>query len=836
MKFKSLKARIAVVFISIIVTIQIIGAFAIRFNIEKNARASVNEQLTIGEKVFLSLLDQNIKHLSHGARILAIDYGFRSAIGSNDSETILSALQNQQSRLGADVSIFFTSESEDIMVSGDLTRQEIKSTITQVIAQSKSGSDASTYAIFNEQPYQFVAVPIKAPITIGWVMMGFKINDKLVKKLNQLSNLKVTFISKSANHPWSSTATSLSLSEFSKFLSQVPQQLSNKETLHETTLNNTIYGTRYVTIFNQGDQALYAVLQRSIDEATSAYQNLQVSLLILTIIGLLIIVGTILYLSKIITQPITDLAKNAKSLEEGKYDISLTLNRDDELGHLGRSFNRMTEAIAEREKSITKLAYFDELTHLPNRTSFILELDKTLTNIQKNDQTFTVLVLNVDRFKQINNILGYDAGDKILRTLALRIQSSIKHEYDFIARIGGDQFAILLRDSSAENALIVTTNLLKQLETPINMFNQTVDLSASVGLANYPEHANNVTELISRAEMAMHVAKSKNVGKVIFDKSFDLNSALNLSLLSDLKTAISKNQLELYVQPKINIKTAQVASLEALIRWKHPIKGYIFPDQFIPFAEQTGFIHQISLWVMNEAARLIASWRSEHIQIPIAINISTRDLIDQNLATTVYSIFQQHEINLNTPEITFEITESSIMDDPVRALTTLDKLAAMNIKLSIDDFGTGYSSLTYLKKLPVSELKIDKSFVLKLEEDEDDRKIVKSTVDLGHNLGLKVVAEGIENLSVWKLLSEMRCDFGQGYFMSKPIHNNQFIEWFQNWEKSDIYQNLVKDIKMHQPNNNTEQKKDRRANTSPMRQKTSLVESKSSIAKKSARS
>jgi diguanylate cyclase (GGDEF)-like protein len=819
MKFKSLKARIAVVFISIILTIQIIGAVAIRFNIEKNARASVNEQLVIGEKVFLSLLNQNVEHLSQGARILAIDYGFRAAIGSSDSETILSALQNQQERLGADLSIFFTSENDDLMISGDLSSEEIKKTIVKLITQSKANADTKTFAIFQEQPYQLVAVPIKAPITIGWVVMGFKINDKLVKKLNQLSNLEVTFVSKSNNKPWSSTATSLSLSEFSKLLTQVPAQLASHKAQLETKLNDTVYGTRFVTIFNQENQQLYAVLQRSINEATSAYQSLQISLMVLTIIGLLIIVSTILYLSKVITQPITDLVENAKKLEEGNYDIAITADSEDELGHLGRTFNRMTEAIAEREKSIAKLAYYDELTSLPNRTSFLIALGKSLQTFADDKQTLTVLVLNLDRFKQINNILGYDAGDEILRILALRIKASLKNTTDIIARIGGDQFAIMLLNTSIDAAEDISTKLLKFLETPIQIKNQTVDLSASVGLANYPEHANNVTELISRAEMAMHVAKSKNVGKVIFDKSFDLNSTANLSLESELRLAIAENQLELYVQPKIDIKTAKVASLEALIRWKHPIKGYIFPDQFIPFAEQTGFIHHISLWVMNEAASLIAMWRDQAIQIPIAINISTRDLIDQNLTAQVLEIFNLHQINLNSPEISFEITESSIMDDPVRALTTLDKLASMQIKLSIDDFGTGYSSLTYLKKLPVSELKIDKSFVLKLEEDEDDRKIVQSTIDLGHNLGLKVVAEGVENESVWHLLSQMGCDFGQGYYMSKPMHNNQFVKWLADWQTSEVYQSLIKENtnKIVKPNVKDEVIKNRRSNNSPMR-------------------
>jgi len=795
LKFKSLKSRIAVIFLTLILGIQVIGFFAIRTSIEKNARNSVNEQLEVGEKVFLSLLKQNGESLSQGARILAIDYGFREAIGSHDIETIESALNNHQERLGADISIFYTSADEDLVISGDVTSNAVKASIVSLVESAQNAKDARSFAIFNQQPYQLVAVPIKAPITIGWVIMGFKINDLLVKKLNKLSNLEVTFISKTGESVWSPTASTLSMSAFAQLVAKLPRSIQSKNTHDELMIDDVAYGTRYVHIYNEKNQSLYAVLQRSIDEATAAYQELNITLLLLTIIGLSVIATTILYMSNVITKPISELVKSAQSLEEGNFDIAIKTDRQDELGHLSRSFNSMTAAIVEREKNIIQLAYFDELTRLPNRSSFMNEINKSLSMAEKNQQALSVLVFNLDRFKQVNNILGHDAGDIILRILADRIHNILKNGNDFVARIGGDQFAILLPRTNSGTALQVAKSLLSTVEIPIQMPEQTVDVSASVGVANYPEHASNAAELISRAEMALHVAKTKNVEVVIFDKSYDLHSAANLSLESDLKVAISGNQLELYVQPKIDIATAEVASLEALIRWKHPEKGYIFPDQFIPFAEQTGFIHHITMWMLNEAARLAAFWITQNIQIPIAINISTRDLIDQNLTNKIIEIFERHNIAFDALPISLEITESSIMDDPVRALATLDKLATMPIKLSIDDFGTGYSSLTYLKKLPVCELKIDKSFVLKLEQDVSDMKIVQSTIDLGHNLGLKVVAEGVENKAVWDLLAKMGCDYGQGYYMGRPMHNNQFIKWLADWETSAVHLEIKKDVR-----------------------------------------
>ncbi|OZA07252.1 MAG: hypothetical protein B7X97_09610 [Methylotenera sp. 17-45-7] len=277
----------------------------------------------------------------------------------------------------------------------------------------------------------------------------------------------------------------------------------------------------------------------------------------------------------------------------------------------------------------------------------------------------------------------------------------------------------------------------------------------------------------------MHISKLKKSGPVVFRPEFDMSSNVNLTLASELKNAIINNQLKLFIQPKIDIKTRQVSSAEALIRWAHPSKGMIYPDQFIPFAEQSGLIREISLWMIAEAARTQAIWLLNHINIPIAVNISARDLIDSDLANKITTILNTHNIKSNS--ITLEVTESSIMDDPQRAKLTLLSLANIDMKLSIDDFGTGYSSLSYLKELPVSELKIDKSFVMHMQQNENDRIIVNSTIELAHNMGLKVVAEGIENLDTWGLLDEMGCDYGQGYYMTKPIPVTDFNSWLQTW-------------------------------------------------------
>lgn len=780
MQFTSLKSRISVIFLSLILVIQVLSSIAIKLSIDKNARRSVNQQLEVGERVFLNLLQHNGDSLSVGARILAADFGFKAAIASNDHETILSALVNHQSRINADIAIFYSTDQNSLVISKNLSETEVSEKIAEVIYAAKNDIQKNNFTIFNNQPYQLVAVPVKAPLTIGWVVMGFEINNSLANTLHKLSNLEVTFISQSGASPWRSTAGTMSLSssdQIVKYTSIQPALSTNRNL--ELTIGDVAFGTRYVSIFKNINDSLYVVLQRSIDEATAPFKVLLLNLLILSIVGMLIFIFSILYVSRIVTQPIVELADTAKKLEEGDYTFKVDTSRKDELGKLSSAFSSMRTAIADREKSILKLAYLDEMTGLPNRASFMKELNSAIYQSETNQEPLSVLVMNLDRFKQINNVLGHDFGNELLHAVSIRISQVFRKDNDVVARISGDEFAVLLPATNADVAMNIAQKLLQAFEKPIQLDDNFVDITAGIGIANYPAHSNQIEQLLSFAEIAMQVSKAKKCGPVVFDPSFDAGSNVNLTLASELKNSIQNNELMLFAQPKIDLKSRVVTSVEALIRWKHPTRGMVFPDQFIPFAEQTGLIRDITLWMIAEASKVSAQWLEKGISIPIAVNISARDLIDSDFPNKVSEILKSN--GSNTSLISLEVTESSIMDDPHRAKQTLLHLSEMGIKLAIDDFGTGYSSLSYLKELPVSELKIDKSFVMHIEDNLNDRIIVSSTIELAHNMGLHVVAEGIENIKVWKFLQEMNCDYGQGYYMSRPIPVSDFEAWHQQW-------------------------------------------------------
>jgi diguanylate cyclase (GGDEF)-like protein len=529
-------------------------------------------------------------------------------------------------------------------------------------------------------------------------------------------------------------------------------------------------------------QTASVLLARSIDEATAEYARLERWLIALTLAGIAVSALAIVFTAKRIAQPISELAETARRLEQGDYKGQIDTSREDEIGALAHAFDSMREGIARREQEIRRLAYWDTLTNLPNRAQFLLLLNDAMADARKREEAVFVLMMDLDRFKHVNDVMGHNFGDALLRQVAGRLQLLLANRRQSsaqVARLGGDEFAVLLPASDIDAAQRMAAEILQALETPLSLEDQMVDIGAGLGIAGYPAHGSDGEALLSMAEVAMYAAKQRNDGAVVYDPVMDKSSEKSLSLLTELRNAIERNEFRLHVQPKIMLDTGKVVGVESLVRWVHPQRGNVFPDEFIPFAEQTGFIRVLTRWVMERSAELCQELASKGHHLKVSVNLSTRDLLDQDLPAKFADLLERHK--LSPASFCLEITESAIMDDPVRAQITLERLSAMGVDLSIDDFGTGYSSLAYLKRLPVNELKIDKSFVLNMENDAGDTKIVRSTVDLGHNMGLRVVAEGIESEAVWRLLAELGCDQGQGYFMSRPMPADQLIGWLEKW-------------------------------------------------------
>ncbi|RZI86677.1 MAG: EAL domain-containing protein [Rubrivivax sp.] len=780
---RRLQARIVAVYLGLLIVVQAVSYWFIQDSIDRNARASIHTELLTGEKVFLRLLSQNADNLEQATRVLAADYGFRSAVGTGDQETMQSALANHGERIKASVAIF-TDDQFNVRASTIKAPDHFVAAVQRYARQSiTAGIDQRQVEIIDGQPFQIVAVPVRAPAIIGWVGMGFPIGEKLLADMKGLSGLDVSLLLRKADGDWNVTLATLEQGQWPALAAAWAQPSSSASGLTLLVAKTEYSGHQLILPGSPGQPPVTALLMRSVDQALEPYVELKLTLLLLSAVGVAVFGFGSYVTARRITTPLRILSNSARRLERGDYGAEVKMASRDEIGELAQSFETMRQAIQTREGEIRRLAYQDALTDLPNREQFRHDLRQAIVRAREESTPCSVLLLDMDRFKHVNDVLGHRFGDRLLRSVAERLTSEVLGERDVLARLGGDEFAILLQGTSAQQAYPVSQRILRAFERPITLDDHTVDLSAGIGIASAPDHGLEADTLLSRAEVAMYAAKQQQAGTVTYHPGLDSTSEESLTLLSELRYAVDHQQLRLYLQPKISLHTGQCIGAEALMRWEHPTRGIVPPMRFIPFAEQTGFVRVLTAWIIEQAAIVSKQLSDAGMPMKIAINLSTRDLMDQELPAKLDKLLGQHGVNPSM--LVMEITESAIMDDPQRALVTLNKLHAMGLKLSIDDFGTGYSSLAYLKRLPVDELKIDKSFVMNMESDLQDAKIVRSTVDLAHNLGLTVVAEGVENAKSWKLLAGLSCDEAQGFLISRPMPCEQFANWAREWTPPD---------------------------------------------------
>lgn len=419
-------------------------------------------------------------------------------------------------------------------------------------------------------------------------------------------------------------------------------------------------------------------------------------------------------------------------------------------------------------------ALFDNLTQLPNRVLFQDRLQQAILASRRGHQPFALLALDLNRFKEVNDTLGHQYGDVLLNQVAARLAETSR-DSDTVARMGGDEFALLLPATDRAGGEVFAKKLIAVLDRPFELNGKAVEMSASIGVACFPEHGTDDQSLIRHADAAMYVAKRARSGFAIYDTKKSDEEDMDLTLRTELRRAIETDQLVLYFQPKISHQTRKVDGLEALVRWQHPTRGLVPPDRFIPLAEQTGLIRPLTTWVLEHAVAQCAQLQRLGMPLTMAVNLSTINLKDPALPEKISAALRAHELDAKWLEL--EITESAVMDDTMRTVQVLAELDALGTRISIDDYGTGYCSLSYFKRLPLDDIKIDKSFVMGMAQNHDDATIVRSTIEMGHELGLRVVAEGVENESTWERLSELGCDAAQGYYMSRPLAQADLLKW-----------------------------------------------------------
>jgi diguanylate cyclase (GGDEF)-like protein len=422
-------------------------------------------------------------------------------------------------------------------------------------------------------------------------------------------------------------------------------------------------------------------------------------------------------------------------------------------------------------------ALHDGLTGLPNRAFLQRRLAAALVDLADGRSTHVaIMILDLDGFKEVNDTLGHQQGDILLVEVAERVRTAVG-EIGLVARLGGDEFAVLLEGDDEDRAVAVGRRVLRSLEYPMALDGMEVEVGGSVGLALAPDHAMDPAALLKRADLAMYDAKSSTKGLRVYDPEMDSNSPRRLTLVAELRTALNTGQIAVHVQPQAKTRTCEVASVEALVRWQHPERGEVRPDEFIPVAERSGLIGPLTSRVLDLSLAAVADWRRQGMDLAVAVNLSTRSLHDSDLVGEVARLLRRYDVPAS--RLTLEVTESSVMADPARATALLLQLRDLGVRLSVDDFGTGYSSLSYLKSLPVHEVKIDRSFVTELQAGGGDAAIVRAIVDLGRHLGLDVVAEGVEDQETWDLLTDMGCDLVQGWHLGRAMPVADLVPWLR---------------------------------------------------------
>jgi diguanylate cyclase (GGDEF)-like protein len=772
----SLGTRLVIFFVVLLVLVQGLGAFLVMQANSQIARQTIDQELEQGERVFRKLLSQNQARLEQGVAILSSDFAFRTAIASNDTGTILSVLRNHGARLGANVMTLASLENVVRADTLDPNRAGKTFAFPDLIKLAEADGKASSVVIRDGKLYQLVVVPVLAPEPIAWVGLAFEVDDRVAKEMNDLTGLEVSFASRFENGPWTLHASTLSTELRPSLLAALTSDGGLVPRGRDVYVGGDDYETRVTSLESRPETTIVAVLQKPLEVGLAPFRKISSSFFWLSVLGLTLLVAGATIIARSITRPVYRLAEAANRIQQGDYSRHVDIEHKDEIGQLAVSFNHMLDGIVSREREILRLAYEDGLTALPNRAMFNEQLGQAVRTAKRGSQPLSILVFDMDRFKTINDTLGHPVGDQALREVGVRVRKALR-DSDIVARLGGDEFAVLLTTGSSEHAArMVAGKIIKALEEPMVIDGQSMDMAASIGIAHFPVHGEDPSALMRAADVAMYEAKRTKSGFAVYDPAHDERRQEFLTLLGELRRAVEAGELVLHYQPKMSLGEGRVTAVEALVRWRHPQRGFIDPAQFIPFAEQTGYISAITRWVLGKAIEQCGVWERIGLRIRMSVNISARDL---QLGDTLVQYVAQALVAAELPAgmLCLEITESALMEDPGAAQSTLRKLRELGVATSIDDYGTGYSSLAYIKQLAVNELKIDRAFVSGMEADRRNAAIVRSTIELGHNLGLSVVAEGVETDHELAELRRYGCDAAQGYYFARPMPAAAFERW-----------------------------------------------------------
>lgn len=768
----SFQARITALLVLLLLVVIAVITLAVKVTTAEAVRAQASDQLEVGTRVFERLLDFNGRRLRDGVQLLAADFGFRDAVASDDSATVRSALANHGNRIGASDAFLLGMDGTVMASTVDSVPVGQAFLYDQALREAHRRSQSSVIVPIAGQPHLLVEAQIMAPLPVARVVMGFTMDADFARELHALSNLQVSIMTLDNGQPGSLVST-----QPAQLRDGIVQWLQAHSQGRHVQLND-VQGQRFLnqSLVLAADPAsgakVLALLQSPLDDAFHAFAPLDHNLALIAGAALVVSLLASLLLARSLTRPVRILAAAAERIGQGDYHTPVHLSREDELGTLAGAINLMQDGIAERELRLAHNALHDPVTGLPNRALATERLGSAIAA----GRPMAVLYISLDNLRALGESGGPAYTEQLLGD-ASRALEKLLSPGDTLAYLIGGEFLLLLDQFDSDRAVAVADQAQQAMIRPRRVGLHDVSLDARIGIAAYPADGDDAEALLGRAAIAMQDAQDIPDRLQVYQHGRDLAHQRQIRLIRDLRRAAGNAELFLTYQPKLDIGEAQVRQAEALLRWQHPQFGLISPGEFIPLAERTGSIQSLTGWVLEEGIRQLGEWRDRDLQVQLSLNISADDLASDALAERVPALLLKHGVRAD--QLIFEITESAVMREPEAALRVLKRLREVGVSLSIDDFGTGYSSLAHLKRMPVQELKIDQSFVRNLDETSDDAVIVRSTIEMSHNLGLKVVAEGVEYEHTLRLLERWQCDTAQGYLISRPLTAAAFEAWLR---------------------------------------------------------
>lgn len=736
---------------------------------ESDMHATTREKLRVGSTVVNQHLGSRVSQSLQTLKVLASDYALKEVVALGNAASIRSALDNHGRRVNADFVAFVRNEESAPVTTKYSNTPALLDQLKQLEFEETETTSTSTVSI-KGQHYQIYAVPLKAPTLVGHLVFGIHIDQSLIKKLEALTGLEVALTFKDINEE---------RSIFSLNQVDTEEQWLDSGAAEHTVYNVDSTDGSYLasyTIIDLADDELIVVLRQSVEAALAPYHVARTSLAIFGGLILLFAAGVGVLFAKSLTGPLRQLTSVAERMKEGAYDTPLPDVSNDEIGHLRDTFRSLQLAISDREASIRYQSMHDPLTDLPNQISLNKELRSSLQDDE--NSSIALIAINLSGMQKIKSSIGQNMANDLLIQISKIIELHLPPGGKLF-HTGTNEYFVYLCGETEETAVRWISKVATQLSSGVILSSQDILITSHSGVAMFPEHGTDISALIRRARIASSDAHTalQPVCSYLLEREEALERQVRI--VNDIPGAIKGGQFEVVYQPKVKLSDGSVYGAEALVRWHHPELGFLSPDEFIPAAESTGTIVDLTRYVIEQSALTLQSWRERGNDFCLGINLSARDLLSPDLTEYVRQTFDEKHIPYNA--VTLEVTETSVMENLEKAVSTLNALRSIGIRTSIDDFGTGQSSLSQLQRLPVDELKIDKSFVINLSTDSLNEVLVSTSITLAKKMGLSVVAEGVEDEQSARKLAGLGCEVVQGFYFSKPLSKSDFNQWLENY-------------------------------------------------------